>query len=158
MDERQYVQLKELIWRRCGGGRGRQSSDADIEKLSRVLGAVVPQWYKRLLLDTPLAGSVFEYSGEDNWSWTFEWLDAKQTIDEAVSMIPGMVAVKRGYIPVGECLLGSGDPLFMTNDPGDPKLVQIFHDVCDVDGELIDKSTKLVCSSLAKFIATSRII
>lgn len=58
------------------------------------------------------------------------WLSPIQALSEATEAEPGKSFARRGYVPVGACLNGSGDPYFIdvSVDLDDPKLVRIVHD------------------------------
>lgn len=55
--------------------------------------------------------------------------DAEGARFEAENCYPGIVVVPDGFIPVGCCLVGSGDPYFINrhDDVGGP-LYQVYHD------------------------------
>jgi hypothetical protein len=47
-----------------------------------------------------------------------QWMSAEQMLDEGSQAYPRIVAVPRGYFPVGICLRGSGDPYFYRDTDG----------------------------------------
>ena len=52
-----------------------------------------------------------------------------QAIDEADNFYPGLVVKADGFIPIGQCLTGSGDPYFINlNDSVPGPLYRIYHD------------------------------
>ncbi len=80
----------------------------------------------------PLVGSIFTIDEEDDPSEMgveMRWLDVESVIKEARELEPGRTVVSEAYLPVGECLLGSGDPYFLKMIAGeDPQLVRVPHD------------------------------
>ncbi|PMO57616.1 hypothetical protein BCT08_03510 [Vibrio splendidus] len=54
--------------------------------------------------------------------------------DETSHCYPGINVVKSGYMAVGSCLCGSGDPYFINvNDGENGKLYRVYHDDNSVD-------------------------
>lgn len=70
-------------------------------------------------------------------SFDFRWLSPKEIIDEAFGVFPGIAAIKAGYVPVGECLIGTGNPYFLQVRQPDRALYEIRHDAVDTDNETL---------------------
>ena len=87
----------------------------------------------------------------------FEILDQKQADSEATEFYPGIAAQSQGYIPVGSCVLGTGDPYFIKeSDPPPGPLYRIYHDSCDASG-LQEGAVDIVLNSytdIAKYTQT----
>jgi hypothetical protein len=82
-----------------------------------------------------------------------QWLTPAQIISEATEAFPGVVAGAAGYLPVGSCLLGSGDPYFLKIEAAaDPPVVRIPHDAVTDDEQLHSDSVELVSKSLSHFL------
>jgi hypothetical protein len=63
------------------------------------------------------------------------FLTPEQSIDEATNFWPGLGVAKDGYVPVGECLRGSGDYYYIrASDGAAGPLYRIYHDAVGDDG------------------------
>lgn len=52
-----------------------------------------------------------------------------QAIDEADRFFPGLVVKADGFVPIGQCMTGSGDPYFINlNDRAPGPIYRIYHD------------------------------
>ena len=70
--------------------------------------------------------------------------------EEARELYPGIEAVKNGYLPIGTCMVGSGDPYFLkVADGKNPPVVRIPHD----NPEEVDS----ISPSLEAFLQSARI-
>lgn len=59
----------------------------------------------------------------------FQIMSAEDSEDESKNFYPGLVVRKDGYIPVGSCSIGSGDPYFINEKDGkNGALYRIYHD------------------------------
>lgn len=68
------------------------------------------------------------------------FLDEAGSRSEALDFYPGLAVSADGFIPVGECLLGSGDPYFIQISDGEGgPLYRIYHDAVSAEG--YDRST-----------------
>jgi hypothetical protein len=68
-----------------------------------------------------------------------QWMTPAEMVSEATEVYPGIVVVKRGYIPIGICLQGSGDPYFFRARDG--AIVRVPHDAAtqeDIDESRIE--------------------
>jgi hypothetical protein len=66
-----------------------------------------------------IIGQVFTLSKDQDFSrmgMDMEWMDAKTQIVEAFEAYPGILLIDHGYLPIGSCLMGSGDPYFLKPD------------------------------------------
>lgn len=86
------------------------------------------------------------------------WLSGLSIWDECCSLYPGIAAAKDGYLPIGGCFGGSGNPYYIHVEEGpDPALYQIFHegieDRRDGRGEVLsDDAVGKVAPSLSWFM------
>src|SRR5687767_11332163 len=105
------------------------------EELRRVeakTGLRLPPALAKLLTSTPLVGLNLVLDDEQDESGLgadLRWMTAEEMIDEAKNVYPGIAAVPLGFLPVGICLEGSGDPYFIRLKDG--AVVRIPHDAVD---------------------------
>jgi hypothetical protein len=59
------------------------------------------------------AFSVSEEVDRSGLGVEMEWLTPSNQIEEAYKYYPGILILSEGYLPIGSCLLGSGDPYFL---------------------------------------------
>lgn len=70
-------------------------------------------------------------------------LDESGIQSEQTDLYPGVAVAKEGYMPVGGCSLGTGDPYFInTRDGEGGPLYRIYHD--EVVDEHYDANTAIV--------------
>ena len=78
--------------------------------------------------------SLSEKYDESELGVELEWMSIKSIFFEAKENYPGKIAIKKGFLPVGTCLEGSGDPYFLNCNLGsEGMLVRIPHDACNAD-------------------------
>ena len=121
-----------------------------------------------ILSEYPLCGCNFS-TPEDTESMDydeskieidFQWMDTSQILSEALDCYPGKVALKLGYIPIGMCVIGSGDYYFLkieNETRKDPPLVRIFHDELDDNMEFTKDAVKVVSARLSTFLQSAEI-
>ena len=56
------------------------------------------------------------------------WMTPKCQVEESFELFPGIIVREFGFLPIGECLRGSGDPYFLKEDGGRLKLFRVLHD------------------------------
>jgi hypothetical protein len=144
--------------------RDRWSRVTTLDEASAIrefFGELVPEWYLEVLMAHPLAGTSFMITSDvagGPLDFRIEWLDAKKMIAEARDLYPGISAMRDRYVPVGGCLTGSGDPYFVRFTEGDdPQVMQMFHDMADVDGGMIGRYGWVVADSLSDFFERARV-
>jgi hypothetical protein len=137
---------------------GRAATDEDIKLLVSHLPAnFVPDWFARLLAEYKLGGVDFSLSKNDDCSGFgagMIWLTAEQMVSEAIEVEPGISVVTSGFVPVGACALGSGDPYFLDLREGsdDPPVVRVPHDFAGGATYPLDR-IELVARSLSEFFS-----
>lgn len=129
------------------------------EKLRGSFGELAPAWLLELCTERNLAGSAFSLDVENDLSEMgveLKWMTAGQMIDEATNIYPGIVAIKKKYLPFGICLEGTGDPYFLKIGKGhdDTPVVRIPHDAV-ADEEIDESSIEIVASTLVEFFEKS---
>lgn len=149
--------IEEVLARRHGELTGRLITEQETEELkSQVPESLLPLWLLSLLSAYALVETTFSLTADqDNSELGVEmkWLTPKHMISETIETFPGIAAAPAGYLPVGMCLLGSGDPYFvLTNAGDDPAIVRIPHDAVDDQQKLRGKLIEVVCHSLSKFL------
>jgi hypothetical protein len=80
-------------------------------------------------------------------------LDDAGSRQEAEELYPGMGVSKDGFVPVGHCDIGSGDPYFINmNDGPDGPLYRIYHEEVDADGYDRDEAVDIVFKSYTQIL------
>jgi hypothetical protein len=74
-----------------------------------------------------------------------EWMTPQTQIDEAFRFYPGLAVHKLGYLPLGECMQGSGDPYFLKKDESIWNVYRVPHDLV-WDSPTFQNSIELVTS------------
>lgn len=129
------------------------------QKLLNSFGELVPAWFLELCAERNLAGSTFSLDDENDLSKLgveLKWMTAGQIIDEATNAYPGIAAIRKGYLPFGICLEGTGDPYFLKigKSHDDTSVVRIPHDAA-VDGEIDESGVEVVAANLIEFFDKS---
>jgi len=100
-----------------------------------------------VLVDHPIIGCQFDVDASDDNSGmgvSMKWLDPKEQIEEAFEFYPGIAALSEGYIPIGECLFGSGDPYFLKMKNEEPCIFRIPHEAVDENDHLYENKVEFV--------------
>ena len=140
---------------------GKVTTDTELNQLRNELGEeIVPLWFVQIMKRFALAGADFSLTEDRDLSKMgvqMRWLDCKEILEEARDIYPGKAAVRLGYLPIGGCLEGSGDPYFIfTLESSDPPLVRIPHDIVDNSGQINQEDIEVVSNSLSDFFAETR--
>ena len=84
-----------------------------------------------------------------------QWFDDEGSRLEKEDFYPGIAVSNDGFIPVGGCNIGSGDPYFICEKDGvGGPLYRIYHDVVREDGYCREDAVAIVLQSyqsIAKF-------
>jgi hypothetical protein len=102
----------------------------------------------------PLVGMLFSLPEEQDDSGMgveLKWLSPKEILDESRHSYPGIPALSKGYIPIGACLEGSGDPYFIKAGEENPPLVRIMHESVSQNGNLNIDDIEIVRSEISDF-------
>lgn len=108
-------------------------------------------WITELMSEFPIINMEFELAEVHDLSGLgveMKWLSANAIIEEGKQAYPGIIATNLGFVPVGSCLLGSGDPYFINTMTGE--FVRIPHDSV-IEDSLRQSSIELVSESLTDF-------
>lgn len=127
------LSVEEVLKRRETELRGRTITAQEVAELTAsVSGELLPAYLLDWLRSYPLVGTEFSLSEDEDESGLgveMRWLSPAQLISETIEAYPGIPAGAVGYLPVGICLVGSGDPYFLKTGSGDdPPLVRIPHE------------------------------
>ena len=68
-----------------------------------------------------------------------EWMTPEDQIEEALEFQPGISALSEMYLPIGNCLVGSGDPYFLKLTEGSFNIYRIPHDAINNEELKIDE-------------------
>lgn len=139
--------------------RGISLTSEGKEQLLNTFGELVPAWFLDLCVERNLAGSTFSIGEENDLSEVgaeLKWMTADQMIDEGTNIYPGIAAIKKGYLPFGICLEGSGDPYFLKigKEYEDTPVVRVPHDAV-VDDQIDEACIELVALNLVEFFEKS---
>jgi hypothetical protein len=114
-----------------------------------------------LLTAIPLGGLEIgwqAYEPKDDYDGV-EWIelsDASGIRSESIECYPGLAILPAGYINIGSCSGGSGDPYFISVDEGDdPPVYQVYHDVGDTAEAILTEGRRCVASSLSLLFQTA---
>ncbi len=123
-----------------------------LELVSGALGLQVPDELVSAICLHPIVGldfSLDEKHDESGMGVEMRVMTASQIIDEGAESQPGITASCAGYLPIGMCLEGSGDPYFLNTRNG--ALVRIYHDL-DPSSELGPDSVDSVVCGITEFL------
>ncbi|MCC7422987.1 MAG: hypothetical protein IT428_22150 [Planctomycetaceae bacterium] len=121
-----------------------------------------PPHFQQFAAAHRLVGAMIEIPEADDASGlgaSFQILDDAGVAGE-LDAYPGTVVAADGFVPIGGCLLGSGDPYFIrSSDPAPGPVYRIYHDsVFDADYDR-DEAVATVLESyedLLRFIEPAR--
>lgn len=98
---------------------------------------MIPDYWKQFTESNNLVGQDFEIDENSDLSELgadFRIMTFEQCLSEATECYPGIAAVKKGFVPVGMCLEGSGDYYYINcNDGESGSLYRIYHDSIEGD-------------------------
>jgi len=155
------MNLDAVLARRKAEMTGKPVTAAESEVLRNKISAqLIPTWLLDALMVYPIVGTRFRFSEEQDHSGLgvdMRWLTPAQTISEAIEAYPGIPASVCGYLPIGMCLQGSGDPYFLKMISGDdPPVVRIPHQAVR-ENKLLEDQVELVTEHLSTFLDQAKI-
>ncbi|WPJ95399.1 hypothetical protein SH580_18425 [Coraliomargarita algicola] len=99
---------------------------------------MIPDYWKEFLEANDLIEKDFELSESEDLSGVgadFSLMSFEDIIDEAENYYPGIKVKEDGFIPVGSCQIGTGDPYFINKKEGkNGALYRIYHDSVTDEG------------------------
>jgi hypothetical protein len=106
----------------------------------------MPPYWKSFVDQYQLVGRGFSIPEKDDLSGVgaeIEILNEQGIQSEQNDAYPGIAVSAAGYVPVGNCSIGTGDPYFINvNDGEGGALYRIYHD--EVTDETYDASRAIV--------------
>ncbi len=97
-----------------------------------------PDYWRQFISKNELAGCEAEVPEEADLSGLgieLEFLDEAGTKQEAEELYPGITVCRDGFVPVGRCASGGGDPYFINlRDGENGPLYRVYHDEVAEDG------------------------
>ena len=126
---------------------GRIITKEEVEILKSAFGLMIPLNLLDLLMHKMIIGSKFKLLEQEDKSGlgvNMQWLTPQEQIEESFQFYPGMIAIKKGYIPIGKCLYGSGDPYFIKQNTLF-KVYRVPHD-CVVDNKMNELQVEYICT------------
>lgn len=102
----------------------------------------MPPYWKTFLENNQLIGRHFSVSAELDLSEVgadIEIVSENHSFLEQTEYFPGIAVAPLGFVPVGNCLIGTGDPYFINIKDGEGgPLYRVYHD--EVNHEPVDLS------------------
>jgi hypothetical protein len=82
------------------------------------------------------------------------WFTDEQAREEKDEFYPGIAVAKDGFVPVGGCDTGSGDPYFIcVTDGADGPLYRVYHDSVREDGYDRDEAVAVVLQDYRQILS-----
>lgn len=100
-----------------------------------------------LLLKYKIVDQTFSISEIDDSSELgveMRWLSPTEMIEEAFECYPGIIVANENFVPIGTCLVGSGDPYFLVNKEKKLLLYRVPHDSI-IDDSYDYDSIEFIC-------------
>ncbi|WP_316189376.1 hypothetical protein [Bradyrhizobium sp. SZCCHNS1054] len=142
--------------------RGSTATEDDIRLLRSGFDPhPLPDWLIIMLRENRLAGTYFSLDADIDKSKIGAevlWFTPAQMVSEATECEPGISVVPHGYIPVGGCAEGAGDPYFLDlrEVRDDPPLVRVPHDYA-VQRPYPTERIELVSDRLSEFFSKAKL-
>src|SRR5258708_11292396 len=140
---------------------GTCATDVGISFLrSRLPANLTPDWLMKLLSAHALAGTSFSLSEDHDKSGIGAevlWLRPEQIVSECIECQPGKSVLSFGFLAIGACEFGSGDPYFLDlrSSSSDPPLVRVAHDYARAQPYPLER-IEIVSSSLSDLFRHAR--
>jgi len=98
----------------------------------------MPAYWKSFVEENDLVGKEFSVPPESDLSGVgadIVILDEQGIKSEQTELYPGIAVAKDGFIPVGGCTVGCGDPYFINERDGEGgALYRVYHDEVSEEG------------------------
>lgn len=129
---------------------GSQSKIDEFQNLPEELRKIIPDWYKDVLINYPLNGLLIEYNDNLGDQIDINCVGFEGIQFEFFDVYPGCAIGNLGFICIGECPIGSGNPYFISIDEGkNPPVYQIYHDVSDIGEKIVEKGKSKIVEKLS---------
>lgn len=102
--------------------------------------------YKDFVNNFRIIGTRFSLTAQQDHSGQgvkMIWLSPEQQVDEALNFYPGIVVLKEGFLPIGACLRGSGDPYFLKLHMNEFRIFRVLHDSSTYSESMVQYITTL---------------
>ena len=120
--------------------KGKRLDRKQINIIQESMGMKLPNWYVDMMLNHDLTDIMFEYLEYDNEKSGISISSYNTILSEINDAYPGLGIKSMGYINFGECLQGSGDPIFINLKENDnPPVIRVYHDGT-IENGIIDKN------------------
>jgi hypothetical protein len=98
--------------------QGRCATLEEIANINQQCNGILPDWYGKLLTKYPICGLEIgwqqsEPDEDDNGVSWMEWSNPTMMRGETFESYPGIAIYKHGFLNVGTCSHGSGNPYFI---------------------------------------------
>jgi hypothetical protein len=137
---------------------GRVLSDGEANLRASALPVPLEQLIG-LMRRYPLIGMSFSLPPEDDLfglGADLKWMAPEDIVGESSQFYPGISALRLGYVPIGSCLRGSGDPYFIRASLEDPPLLRVPHDCLCPDLSLPEGRVEIVRATLSDFFRVAQ--
>ena len=131
---------------------GKLLTVGELHRVELKTGLSLPTALAEKLTSLPLVGLTFVLDvdkDESGLGVEMLWMTADQMLDEAMSAYPGIAAARKGLLPVGICLEGTGDPYFLRLEDG--AIVRVPHNALS-SGELDVSRVERIAASIEDLI------
>ena len=99
---------------------------------------IFPRYWKFFIESQGLIGKLTDIPAEQDVSGLGAeicWFDEEEARSESEDLFPGIIVARDGFVPVGGCDIGTGDPYFIFEKDGHgAPLYRIFHRAVREDG------------------------
>jgi hypothetical protein len=155
------MSIYEIISTRLSEIKGRTADANECKYLIENLSELNLDFILDIIQTYPLIGCNFvlsDFHDASGLGVDMIWMPPLDIVEESTKFYPGIVAKKYGYLPIGSCLIGSGDPYFIEckKISNTINLLRIPHTAVFND-DLVIESIEFV-SSLIDFFKWSSIL
>jgi hypothetical protein len=126
--------------------KGNRATEQDLQNLKTLNLSVVNLWID-VLKKYNIIGESFSLSEEydlSDFGVELQIMTVDEQMDESLNLYPGIASLKKGYLPLGICLEGSGDPYFIKDVNSTIFLYRIPHNSLTEKQELLEDDVELV--------------
>ncbi len=120
------------------------------------MSAVIPIYWKDFVEQHALSGAEIDIpSGIDptGAGAEFEILSDVSIRQEAEELFPGIGVAADGFVPVGGCVIGTGDPYFINSNDGPcGPLYRIYHDAVSDAGYDRNDAVDLILNDYSELL------
>lgn len=135
---------------------GTNLSQLELDEIAKSMNMELPEWYKKIMCECSIVDIEFDYSeyeDSEGYESSIAISDFEIIMSETNDAYPGCAIKELGYVNFGDCLQGSGDPIFINLKEENPKVVRIFHDGALLENGIVDEdSGNILASELADFL------